>query len=200
MERLYTIRNQRPEVISGGDLHTIVRASMVMDRKDFLQQLNRIVEQRDPQGKAEAGDAKRIFLSGGVCSLPDIYTTIEAAGGVVVGDDLCTGSRGLSGQIERGDDPINAIAARYAQRAICPSKHAGITCRGDHLVSMAKAHAAQGVIFIFLKFCDPHAFDYPYLKSMLDAHGIPSLMVELEEQGGLQGQFRTRCEAFIEMI
>ena len=42
----------------------------------------------------EAGPKrKRIILSGGVCNHPDIYTIIEEAGGAVVGDDLCTGSR-----------------------------------------------------------------------------------------------------------
>ena len=33
-----------------------------------------------------------------------------------------------------------------------------------------------------LKFCDPHAFDFPYVKDVLDRAGIPSLLVELEEQ------------------
>ena len=118
----------------------------------------------------------------------------------MVGDDLCTGSRGLTGLVDTGGDPMDAIADRYARRAICPAKHAGITSRGDDLVRLAKASRAQGVILLFLKFCDPHAFDYPYLKSMLDAEGIPSLLVELEEQTASQGQFGTRCEAFMEML
>jgi benzoyl-CoA reductase/2-hydroxyglutaryl-CoA dehydratase subunit BcrC/BadD/HgdB len=118
----------------------------------------------------------------------------------VVGDDLCTGSRGLTGTIDTGTDPIAAIAQRYARRAVCPAKHSGITSRGDELVRLARAHRADGVIFMFLKFCDPHAFDYPYLKAMLDDAGIPSLLVELEEQTASQGQFQTRCEAFMEML
>jgi benzoyl-CoA reductase subunit C len=56
------------------------------------------------------------------------------------------------------------------------------------------------VIFLFLKFCDPHAFDYPYMKAMLDQAGIPSLMFEIEDQLASEGQLRTRCEAFMEMI
>ena len=56
------------------------------------------------------------------------------------------------------------------------------------------------MIFFYLKFCDPHAFDYPYLKQMLEIQGIPSLLVELEDQIFSGGQLQTRCEAFIEMI
>ena len=199
MQRLYTPRADRPESMSGSDIHAIVRASMVMDRKDFLDHLTRVVDRLE-QASSDVQTAKRIFLSGGVCNLPDVYGTIESAGGCVVGDDLCTGSRGLTGTIDTGGDPIAAIARRYARRAVCPAKHSGITSRGDELVRLARAHRADGVIFIFLKFCDPHAFDYPYLKAMLDDAGIPSLLVELEEQAASQGQLQTRCEAFMEML
>jgi bzd-type benzoyl-CoA reductase N subunit len=199
MQRLYTLRADRPEAISGSDVHAIVRASMVMDRRDFLDNLTRVVDSLE-QSSSDQPAAKRIFLSGGVCNLPDVYGAIESAGGCVVGDDLCTGSRGLTGTIDTGGDPIAAIAQRYARRAVCPAKHSGITSRGDELVRLARAHRADGVIFMFLKFCDPHAFDYPYLKAMLDDAGIPSLLVELEEQTASQGQFQTRCEAFMEML
>jgi len=29
-------------------------------------------------------------------------------------------------------------------------------------------------VFLLLKFCDPHAFDYPYIKEMLDKENIPA--------------------------
>jgi bzd-type benzoyl-CoA reductase N subunit len=200
MQRLYALRSERPGAISGSDLHAIVRASMVMDRKDFLSDLTRLLERLEPSPADENSTAKRIFISGGVCNMPDLYGLIESVGGVVVGDDLCTGSRGLTGLIDAQGDPIAAIAQRYARRAICPAKHAGIHRRGEELVRQAKADGARGVIFIFLKFCDPHAFDYPYLKSMLADEGIPSLLIELEEQTVNQGQLTTRCEAFMEML
>ncbi len=63
-----------------------------------------------------------------------------------------------------------------------------------------KENHADGVIFLFLKFCDPHAFDYPYIKEMLDKEGIPSMLFEVEDQLPSEGQFKTRCEAFIEML
>ena len=199
MQRLYTHRSHQPEVVSGSEVHAIVRASMVMDRRAFADKLVQVVEKLEQQPERKT-TGKRIFLSGGVCNLPDLHRSIETAGGCIVGDDLCTGSRGLTGLIGSSGDPIAAIAERYAQRAICPAKHAGITSRGDALVRLVNAHRADGVIFVFLKFCDPHAFDYPYLKAMLDEAGIPSLLVELEEQTASQGQFQTRCEAFIEML
>jgi benzoyl-CoA reductase/2-hydroxyglutaryl-CoA dehydratase subunit BcrC/BadD/HgdB len=174
---------------------------MVMARQEFLERLTRVVAHLEGQERAPS-TGKRIFLSGGVCNLPDVYGIVEAAGGWVVADDLCTGSRGLTGRIEveSGTDPIAAISERYARRAICPAKHSGITGRGEELVRLARKERADGVIFVFLKFCDPHAFDYPYLKAMLDDVGIPSLLLELEEQNVSRGQLQTRCEAFVEML
>jgi len=200
MQTLYTIRRDCPGALAGRDVHAITRAAMVMDRHDFLKHLLGVVEAMATRTEPACQDAKRIFLSGGVCNLPDIYSPIEAAGGVVVGDDLCTGARQLTGTIALEGDLMEAIARRYTERAVCPAKHAGIRRRGEDLLRLARESRAQGVIFLYLKFCDPHAFDYPYLKDMLDAEGIPTLLVELEEQTASEGQFRTRCEAFVEML
>ena len=63
-----------------------------------------------------------------------------------------------------------------------------------------RQNQADGVIFLFLKFCDPHAFDYPYMKEMLEKQGVPSMLFEIEDQTSSEGQLKTRCEAFMEML
>ena len=97
-------------------------------------------------------------------------------------------------------NPIQAITHRYRERVVCPAKHAGIYNRGAYLLEKVKETQADGVVFLFLKFCDPHGFDYPYMKAMLDKEGIPSILFEIEDQLSSEGQLRTRCEAFLEML
>ncbi len=201
MEKLYLLRCNHPEQIRGADFHAIVRASAIMDRRAFLNILNGLLADLEMAADvSQRPTVRRLLLSGGACTFPDVYEIIESAGGGVVWDDLCTGGRQWSGRIHAGDDLIAAIADRYMQRPVCPAKHAGLTCRGDELVRMAKETRSAGVIFLLLKFCDPHAFDYPYLKQRLDAAGIPSLRIELEDRLTAEGPLRTRCEAFIEML
>ena len=200
VEKLYALRNDHPGLISGSDLHAVIRASMVMDRSELLVALTDLVTDLETMPVETDTAVKRLFLSGGICNMPDMYGVIESSGGAVVWDDLCTGTRQLTGPIDIDDDPVAAIARRYAKRALCPAKHAGVTTRGDELVRMVRETKAGGVVFLFLKFCDPHAFDYPYLKQMLEAEGIPSLLVEIEDGGGAHGQMRTRIEAFVEML
>ena len=201
LTRIYKLSGDRPGILKGSDLYTLTRASMIMDRRRLAPLLEGVISEleRAPGGEAET-ERKRIFLSGGVCNHPDIYTVIEDAGGLVVGDDLCTGSRSFDGLIDAKAEPVAAIAERLLERVVCPAKHAGLTGRADHLVRLTREKRAQGVVFFLLKFCDPHAFDYPYLKEALDREGIPSIAVEVEDRLPADGQLRTRFEAFIEMI
>jgi bzd-type benzoyl-CoA reductase N subunit len=201
MTRLYQLRCENPQVLKGQDFHTIIRAAMIMEREAFLEDLAAILsELTKTASEKKPSHAKRLVLSGGICSSPDIYDAIEDADGVVVGDDLCTGSRYFESVINENLPPLTAIAQRYAERASCPAKHAGLTNRGEGLVKMVKDCRADGVVFLLLKFCDPHAFDYPYIKDMLDREKIPTLLLEIEEQTQAGGQLQTRMETFIQIL
>jgi bzd-type benzoyl-CoA reductase N subunit len=199
LKRLYAIKSATPGALSGRDLYAVVKGSMVMDRKDAADLIEKLVIQLE-SAPAAKGTAKRLVVSGGICDHPEIYDLIEKSGATVVWDDLCTGSRFFEGLISEEGDPVKAIAARYSGRVICPAKHSSLTGRGDNLVNIAKDHKATGVIFILLKFCDPHAFDYPFMKKMLDDAGIPSMLFEIEQELPSAGQLATRFEAFIEML
>jgi len=200
LKKIYEIRSKNPAVIRSSDVHAIIKASMVMDRDMLLKELASFTEDLQKEEESMPSGGKRVVLTGGICNLPDIYTLIEDSGGVIVWDDFCTGSRYFQGSIDLSADILQSIAGRYSERVVCPAKHSELYSRGEHVVKIAKDNNAKGVIFLFLKFCDPHSFDYPYIKEMLDKEGIPSMLFEIEEQLPSEGQFKTRCEAFLEML
>jgi bcr-type benzoyl-CoA reductase subunit C len=201
LTRIYELKSRNPQLIKGKDVYALLRSSMIMERSSYAQLLQSLVEELEKSAIQTIKTKKlRLFLSGGLCSHPDIYSVIEDAGGDVVGDDLCTGFRYFAGMINTNDDPINAIADRYLQRINCPAKHIGNKSRAENLIKSAKENNADGVIFMLLKFCDPHAFDYPYLKDALDKAKIPNLLLEVEDQPQAQGQMKTRIEAFLEAL
>ena len=199
IQTLYEIRKNSPGKIKGEDMHAIVKAGMVMDRHEFLSLIRETVAELEKE-QVETKSGKRLILSGGLCNMPDIYGAIEQTGALVVMDDLCTGSRFYEGSIEKEGNPLDAIAHRYSHRNVCPAKHSGNKTRGENLVRIVKESKADGVLFIYLKFCDPHGFDYPYIKKMLEENGIPCMLYEMEDQLSGGGQFETRCEAFVEML
>ncbi len=201
LQKLYALKNNYPEMISGKDLYTILKAAAVMERNDYLKNLQALIKEfSGTTVRIDKPVSRRLLLTGGVCSHPDVYTMIEEAGGTVVDDDLCTGARYFSGIIADTSDPIAALADRYCARAICPAKHQASNTRAENILQKVKAGNVAGVIFLLLKFCDPHAFDYPYLKAALDKAGIPNILIEIEDQLLAQGQTKTRIEAFLENL
>jgi len=201
LEKIYTFRSQNPHQLRASDMYHTMKASMIMDREQLAMLLESLwadlmrLEPSEPPV-----DRKRLLVSGGICNHPDIYNLIEECGGDVIWDDLCTGSRYFQGQIRESGDPVEALADRYMARMVCPAKHMGMGVRGEHLSRLVREKQVAGVIFLFLKFCDPHGFDYPYLKACMDSAGVASLLLEVEEQLPSEGQLRTRFETFVDML
>jgi benzoyl-CoA reductase/2-hydroxyglutaryl-CoA dehydratase subunit BcrC/BadD/HgdB len=199
LSRIYALRSTFPGLIRGTDLHALVKGSMIMDRDELTRLLPKVADKLEQQTVPDTG-GKRIVLSGSICDFPDIYTAIESAGGTVAGDDLCTGQRWFEQEISDNEEPLAAIASRYMDRLICPAKHVSVTARGESIVGLAQKNRADGVIFMLMKFCDPHAFDIPFLTDFLDRQGIKSMVVEMDDQQQAQGRISTRIETFIHMI
>lgn len=202
LKYLYELRSKNPAVISGSDIYRIAKASMIMDRHDLAEKLPQIADALDDENSTPVpGNGKRLVLVGSVCSHADVHRMIEESGGVAVWDDMCTGTRYFEGIIrEDTGDPISAIAERYLKRPVCPAKHASVTARGEQIVAIVKARNADGVVFLHLKYCDPHAFDYPYIRESLDKAKIPSILMETEGIRLSEGQWLTRLGTFIEML
>ncbi|MFN2436337.1 MAG: 2-hydroxyacyl-CoA dehydratase subunit D [Desulfotignum sp.] len=165
---------RHPGVIRGADMTALVKGTMIMDRNEAATLLADVAASFDHLPVPET-PVKRVILAGSVCDTPDVFDMVEAAGGAVVGDDLCTGQRWFDGLVSENQPPMTALADRYRTRA-------------------------DGVIFAMLKFCDPHAFDYPCLKACLDAQGIKSMALEIDDSRQNQGQISTRIETFIQML
>jgi benzoyl-CoA reductase/2-hydroxyglutaryl-CoA dehydratase subunit BcrC/BadD/HgdB len=94
---------------------------------------------------------------------------------------------------------MEGLARRYIQRIPC-ARMRPYTGRFNHLVNLAGAFKADGVIYEKIKFCDLYGDDYPMFKAGLEEHGIPHLELEREYGAGSMGQIRTRIEAFLEML
>ncbi|MCF8111038.1 MAG: 2-hydroxyacyl-CoA dehydratase family protein [Desulfobacteraceae bacterium] len=202
LESLYGLRSFNPSLFDPSAVHRITAAAMFMEPGAFLKDISEYLGNVEPGVLGGTGSGrKRLVLSGGICSHPDIYDLLARAGADVVWDDLCTGTRWFEEKAEEdGRDPIGALADRYMARSVCPAKHADVRARAGELADTVRRHRADGVVFLMLKFCDPHAFDYPYLKRFLDEAGIASLLLETEDHPPAEGQLMTRFETFVDML
>ena len=100
----------------------------------------------------------------------------------------------------KNKDRLAAIAARYIDRVPCPGKDWPQRSRIPHILKLAKDYNVQGAVLVQQKFCDPHEHTLPLLlKDILPENGIPAYFFELDLTVPI-GQYRTRFEAFLEML
>lgn len=199
LRELYRRRIVEPERFTAGEILSLVQGSTFMPKEEFNPKLKSLLEA--PVSAHKTADHKlRLFIAGSVCNQAQVFDLFDDSGAAVVGDDLCTGWRYFSEDVSSNGSPVEALAGRLIRRVPCPCKHNPELDRGDDLLQRVQEARAQGVIFLLLKFCDPHAFDYPYLKDRLAAKKIPSLLLEIEPGSMPLGALETRLKAFIETL
>jgi benzoyl-CoA reductase/2-hydroxyglutaryl-CoA dehydratase subunit BcrC/BadD/HgdB len=198
LDHIYTLRVQDRLPLSAAQLLVVVLAGFVSEPETYLAMLNDLLVAL-PDQRVPVNRGVPIFVSGSLIESPAYLETIEACGGRIVADDLCTGMRFFMPARGDGEDAVAALVDRHVHRMPCPAR-AHIKHRIDYLAKLVKHCAAQGVIFIFQKYCTPHLADFPSLAGELKSGGVPHIMIEVDESWRLSGQLHTRLEGFFETL
>ncbi|MCX6002678.1 MAG: 2-hydroxyacyl-CoA dehydratase family protein [Chloroflexi bacterium] len=196
--RLHELRARDMFVRPARDFYTIAEAGFSLPPEDYLTYLTGLIGALDYKKAAPAGGIP-VLVSGSIVEQMWIFDLIEVAGGKVVADDLCNGYRFCEPADGPGKDPIERLIDRYMHRFPCPARST-IEDRVPRVRELVERSGARGVIFLFQKFCTPHLADYPALAGELKNSGIPVLLVEMDESGNIEGQLKTRFQAFFEII
>ena len=199
LHRLYQLRLDQPGALSGEFLARIIRAGFWLDRERYLNLLGEVTA-AIPEASPRTDEPVPIYLTGNMVHEPYWFSVIEESGGRIVWDDLCSGARTFRLDAPDQDDPLEALTERYFSRFFCPTKYYGPLARQETLFQEVQASGAAGVIFLLYKYCEPHFFDYPDLQQFLGDHGIPSLLLEIEDPAQAREQNKLRIQAFLEML
>jgi bcr-type benzoyl-CoA reductase subunit C len=198
--KLYELRKSDTPPISGTEIMELYNAMYKMTREELNDVLERLVEEASSDKRA-IEPKFRLMLNGSPINNPEFIQTIEDLGGLVVVDELCTGSRYWwdSVNLVDGADPLEAICRRYLNNQPCarmmPSEQ-----RFKRVMDMIKDYRVQGVVSEIVRYCVPYAHDQPFLRELLEEHDIPVLELDVEYGMGGIGQVRTRVQAFLEML
>ena len=200
LDQLYRIRRASPLSFKGRYIAAAVTSSMVMPKEEHNELLANLLEGVREEKKPVDGKVK-LVLSGNFCDIPsfEFLDLIEELDGTIVDDDIYVGRRYFSTQVKESLDPIEGLAQRYLEDIPCPTKHNPSNDWGEFLIQLARESKAKGVIIVMFQFCEPHGFDYPYLRSKLSASGITHLFIETE-RGELLGETRSKLQGFIEIL
>jgi benzoyl-CoA reductase subunit C len=197
LHQLYETRKEPAPALSGAEAMQIVLSSQLMDKKENNLLLGQAL--RELPSTDGNTDLPRLMVVGSENNDAGLLRLTESLGARVVVDDHCTGSRYFWNQVIPSANRLEAIAARYIDRVPCPQKDLVEKERLAHILRLAQEYGVDGAVLIQEKFCDPHGFDMPQIQSLLKENGIPSLTLEVDITTPA-GQFRTRLEAFLEML
>lgn len=195
---LYELRKQPNPALTGLEAMYAVVASQMVDKNDYNETLQGILEKL-PQRPVEKDSKVRLMILGSEDDDTEFLQMVESLGAIFVVDDHCTGSRYFWNEVTPNQNPLEAIASRYVERVPCPSKDWPQRTRMEHIKKLAQDWEVQGAIVIQQKFCDPHELDIPATIESLKQIGIPAQFLEFDVTVPV-GQFKTRVEAFLEML
>jgi benzoyl-CoA reductase/2-hydroxyglutaryl-CoA dehydratase subunit BcrC/BadD/HgdB len=195
---LYELRAAGRLPLSAADFLCVVRAGFVTPPEDYLPMLRDLAAAAGSARPAEERGVP-VLVSGSVLDEPRVLEILEASGGRVVGDDLCSGRRTFVPPAGKGDDPVDRLMDRHFRRFPCPARMKAQE-RAPLLAGLVEKFGARGVVFVLQKFCTPHLADLPVVLEALQAKGVKGLVVEMEESALNEGQMRTRLETFFEML
>ena len=205
IRRLYEVRKRAPPPIWGRDALLVTSTSHFDDPNRWISKTEELcIELEASKTGVCQKSAPRILLTGSPVFMPTwkIPMIIEESGGIIVSDDICTGSKGFWDPIVvphwTMEDMLLSLADRYLMNTCaCFTPN---TARLIRLKGFIKDFDVQGVFYHILQACHVYGVEVRRIEKALKSQGIPMLTIETDYSQEDIGQLKTRIEAFIETI
>ena len=196
---LYQIRRAKPGLIKNHDFYTVIKAGFFLPADVYAGMLDELLEQLQ-ELQAPAGKRSKLLLSGMVFDPLEIYRLMDELEVDVVDDDFANGWRSASKNDLKTDDLLEGVTEHLFHPAPCCCIYNPANDRHDYLLNRVKQSGADGVLFWYIKFCEPDAFDRPQLMKHLEKENIPNTFVDLELSMSNFDAVKTRIHAFCEIL
>ncbi len=197
--QLYRIRREKPGLVKNYDFYAAIKAGFFLPATAYQQMLEKLVAQLEtmpPPGTPRV----KLFLSGMIFDPIQVYRIFDELGIDVVDDDFANGWRTVSKADLKAGNLVEAIADYLFNPAPCCCLYNPDNDRHVYLLKRVKDCHADGVLFWYIKFCEPDAFDRPQLSKHFKQQGVPVTTVEVELSMSNFEALKTRISAFCEMI
>jgi len=208
LQRLNATRAAAPAPISGKDALLATQVAFYDDVPRFTEMVNKIADELEARMAAGEGvapkDAPRVLVTGSPMSIPNwkLHDVIEKAGGVVVAEELCTGSRYYDRLVCEGGATVEAmlddIAGKYLDiNCACFTPNPG---RIEDVLRLADEYKVDGILHYSLQFCAPYTIEATSVERAVRDAGYRFLRIDTDYSMNDIGQLQTRVEAFLEML
>jgi bcr-type benzoyl-CoA reductase subunit C len=205
LRELYDRARRAPVGLSNRQLFEAIKSSMFYLKEEHNRLLQRLLSSLTGGEKSTGtgtlpGRGPRLVLSGIVWEPPEILSILDESGALVVGDDLCEGTRYIEPDVTTNGDPIEALVERHFKKGPFSPIHDEGEKTVSNLLRLTRERKADGILYIHVKFNESQDYDLPDLRRAVEKEGIPMLVLDTELQTTHVAQTKTRIQAFLESL
>lgn len=188
---------KHPE-ITASQRSDLFKSAFFMLKEEHTALVEQLIQELEKETPAE--EKLPVIVSGILTDAPQLNEIFDEFGFHIVADDVAAQSRQYRTDVPDGDDPLWALAEKFANMDNCSVLYNVEKPRVQWIVDTAKERGAKGVIVAMTKFCDPEEFDYVMIKRACEAAEIPLTEIEVDRQMKQFEQIRTNLETFKDVI
>ena len=197
--RLYRIRRESPGLFANHDFYAVIKAGFFLPVDVYNTMLEGLLQDLDKVERT-ADNRPKLLLSGMVFDPLEVYKILDDSGIRVVDDDFANGWRTAAKGELKTENLAQGITEYLFNPVPCCCVYNPDNDRHSYLLQKVKDAGADGVLFWYVKFCEPDAFDRPQLMNRLKEEGIPAGFIDLELTMTNFDALRTRIGAFCEIL
>jgi len=197
--RLYRIRCENPGLVKNHDFYTVIKSAFFLPADIYNGMLEGLLTDL-AKVKGDDNNRPKLFLSGMVFDPLEVYKIFDESGVCIVDDDFANGWRTVAKDDLKTDNLVAGITEYLFNPAPCCCIYYPENDRHSYLLKKVKESGADGVLFWYIKFCEPDAFDRPQLMKRLKDESIPVAFIDLELTMTNFDAVRTRINAFCEIL
>ncbi|MFQ5903454.1 MAG: 2-hydroxyacyl-CoA dehydratase subunit D [Candidatus Binatia bacterium] len=199
LKSLYELRKADHPPVTGAETLSLVIASTAMPKDRFNQKMEQVLEEVKTRDGTD-GYKARLLVASPILDNPNYLKVMEDAGGLVMADYLCFGTRAIWNLVDESIDPMEAIAQRYMERLSCPRMMGDYDRRLEFIKDSINEYHIDGVVCTRLTFCELWGGENYMLREDMKKLDVPALVLEREHKLDSVGQLKTRIQAFLEIL
>ncbi len=200
LRKLYELKKEIRTFLSGSQLIALMTAGLIMDRNEYNQILEQLVQEGTGQQFQGDKSKKKIMIIGPLMDNVRLLDQIEQCGAIIVDDDITNGMRYFDLDVQTQGDLYENLAERYLRSGPSPTLHRDPQVDIQSFRDRVSQLDLGGVVFVNQKFCEPHVHNYLSKIDILKKLRINYLMLEIEhDRAALSGRDLLRIESFIEI-
>ncbi|MDR2503302.1 MAG: 2-hydroxyacyl-CoA dehydratase family protein [Deltaproteobacteria bacterium] len=199
MREFTAVAADYPHLISPLARNAVIKSGGLMPRAEHARMVRELMAECRAEPK-EPWKGRKVVLTGMLADSPSMLRILTDYKLAVAGDDVGQESRQFRTDVPDDPDPYRALALQWANIEGCSVAFDPERKRGRMVADLAARTGASGVIYLLTKFCDPEEFDYPIMKKEFDRAGLPSVLIEIDQQMRNYAQPRTAVQTFADML